>query len=136
MKGKQRKGEKGFTIVELIIGAMIMLMVSVAIWNIYMVSINYMTRAREVRIATDDMQDVMEKLHSVPFSGLAAYFPHDINVPEGIVGGFTLTNESIVVRYPAGTNNDPLAIEVEIDWTDINGNVQTRIFRTMRTSSI
>ncbi|RKY42972.1 MAG: hypothetical protein DRP85_01200 [Candidatus Makaraimicrobium thalassicum] len=124
---------KAFTLTELLLGAFVLLVVVLALWGIYGNSLNYVSRAKEVRIATDDLQDVMEKMQCVAFSDIKTLFPDGAAVNPAVIGGFVLNNESIVVRY---TGADPLEIEVEISWTDNRGDPRSKVFRTIRTGSI
>jgi type II secretory pathway pseudopilin PulG len=130
------KKDKGFSLIELVVGVFILIVIILVLWEIYSTSVNYIIMAKELRIASDDLQDVMERIQSVNFSGITTSFPDGATVGQDMVGGFDLDNESIVVRYPQGTGVDPLQIEVEIDWTDKKGRPHSKIFRTVRTGNV
>jgi len=133
---KKKTINNGFTLVEMLIGICVLILVVLSLWGAYQNSIKYFIKAREIRIATDDLQDVMEKLHSVDFSGITGLFPDGSAVPGDLIGGLSLQGETIVVRYPGGSGTDPLVIEVEITWTGYYGESNNKVFRTVRTSSV
>jgi hypothetical protein len=108
----------------------------VAIWGILITSLNYIALAREEVIAVDDLKDVMEMLGNVPFVELTDVFPDGGSVDPDLIGGFLLDNEVIVVRYPQGTDIDPLEIEVELTWTGSTGASRAHIFKTVKTRYI
>jgi hypothetical protein len=131
-----RKKNKGFSLIELMAGAFVLVVIILVLWEIYSTSVNYIIMAKELRIATDDLQDVMERMQAINFSNITTLFPDGASVNQDMVGGFDLDNESIVVRYPQGAGMDPLQIEVEINWTGKRGNPRSKIFRTVRTGNV
>ena len=122
------------TLIEVVIGTAILVTVIVVVWNIYVTSIGAVSAARELRVITDDAQDILEKIQSVSFRNIVTEFPGGSVVDGDLIGGFTLTDEFIRVTYPQGESSDPLEVQIEIGWRSYNNREKSEIFKTMRSS--
>ncbi len=129
-------GKRGFTLAEVMVVSLVIMISVVALWRVYMVSLDLIIKAKELRVAADDLKDVFEKIRSVAFSDILDVFPDGGSVSPSVVGGFLLSDESIVVSYPDGTDANPLTIKVTITWTGKDGRVYTRSFYTMRAKEL
>jgi len=131
------KYKRGLTLVEVMVAAVFIIIAIIALLGVFTVSLNYISRARELHVATDDLKDVLEKIKSTAFVDITTVFPDDTAVPESVVGTFQLDDEVIIVNYPDGTADDPLEIEVTITWTGrAGGQTYSHTFKTLRTSML
>jgi len=130
------KKRKTLTLVELMMASMILIIVVLALAGVYISSLHLTIQAKETNIAVDDVKDVIEKIKNVNFPDIPTVFPDGVSVPESMVGGYLLDNENIVVRYPNGTDVDPLEIEVEITWDGKDKRNYAYIFKTIRTRNL
>ena len=135
---KMVKKKNAFSLLETVIVAGILVIVAVAVMGIFITSLNCMTQAKEISIATEDLKDVLEKIKSTPFAQLTdpSKFPDGANVGLNVIGGFLLSDENIVVSYPQGANADPLEIQVAITWTGKDKRSYSKTFNTIRTSRL
>jgi Tfp pilus assembly protein PilV len=84
--------------------------------------------------ALDDLKDMMERIKATPFAQLTATFPTGVaGAYNGIVGGYTLSNQQITVTHQPSANADPRELVVQVTWTNRNRNYQ-RSLSTMRAS--
>ena len=124
------------TLIEVMIVAMIMIVAVVALWAVYVSSLDLTMQAKELNIAADDAKDVIEEIKNVNFANLTTVFTNGSAVDEATVGGFLLTDESIIVSYPDGTSADPLSIQVSISWTGKDTRPHNQVFKTLRTRGL
>jgi len=117
------KKNSGFTLLELMIGACVLILGLVALISAYIGCFALNESARNLTIATNHAQCLMEKIR-------------DYNIPSNITqedwttwaatdlpdggGCNTLNNETINVTYPSGTGANPLEILVTVNWTEKN----------------
>lgn len=92
--------------------------------------------SEQTLIALNDLQDVMERVRSAPFTQLAATFPNGVaGGYDPIVGGYTLPNEQIIVTHVPSTAADPRELVVEVNWT-VKNRIYRRQLSTVRTSEL
>ena len=127
---------KGFTLIELVISSSLLLVVVLTLWGVYGSAINNIRAAKELRVVSDHLQAVVEKIHLIGFSNITKTFPHDNAINLALVGGADVDNETIKVKYPLGVDQDPLAIEVEISWTDFRGDNRSETIKTYNTGRL
>jgi len=125
--------KKGMTLVEVMVVAVCILVSIIALLSVFTMSLNFIVKAKELTIATDDLKDVLEKIRCTPFQDLAMVFPDGSSVNASAIGGFLLEDEDIVINYTNGETSDPLEIEVIVTWTSKNGTIFSRTFKTLRT---
>lgn len=130
------KSYKSMTLIEVMAVALILSVAIVGLWQLFAGSLGLSIQAKEINIMTDDAKDVIEKIRSVNFANLTTTFGNNTAVGPSVVGGFLLTNESIVIRYPNGTDIDPLHIEVDVSWTGKDKRDYLRTFKTIRTRGL
>jgi len=125
--------KRGFTLVEAMVAAVILLIVGLALLQVLILSLNYSQQAREYTVIADDLRDVFEEIRSVSFANLPVLYPHNSSIPAAVVGGFQLENEAITISYPAGTGADPLEIQVTVTWKSKRGTTRSYTMKTLRT---
>jgi len=130
------KSRKGMTFIEVMVVALILMVAIVSLWKLFSSSLSLTIQAKEINIMTDDVKDVIEKIKNVNFANITTVFGNGTAVNASVVGGFLLDNESVVVRYPDGTNIDPLTIEVEVSWTGRDRRSYNQTFKTIRTRGL
>lgn len=128
--------KKGVTLVELMITTVVLVVAIVAMVHVFMFGLRMIAIAREINIATDDAKDVLEIIKATAFTDITTAFPDEQMVDADIIGGFSLRDESIVVRYLQGAGDDPLEIEVVVTWTREDKRTAFQSFRTIRTSTL
>ncbi|MFA5411575.1 MAG: hypothetical protein WC321_06965 [Candidatus Omnitrophota bacterium] len=147
MRPVRKKVNQGFTFLELMVTAFIVIVACLALLEVYGHSINLVLQAREIAIATDDLKDVMEALSNTAFSNLPIDFPSGVlSNPAAKIGALLLSNEQIQLSYfdlggnPVVINPlnipDPLLIEVCVSWTSRAGRNYNQVLRTVRTRVI
>jgi type II secretory pathway pseudopilin PulG len=142
------KSKKGFTLIEVMVTALLTTTAVAALLMVYINALNLIIQAKEMGIAYDDAKDVLEKMKSTAFNDIprVGNFPDNTLVPASLVGGFSLPNEQIMVALKRAdgtdlnvtTSNipDPLLIEVTVSWRGKDGRNYSRIFQTIRTGGI
>jgi prepilin-type N-terminal cleavage/methylation domain-containing protein len=130
------KSSNGMTLIEVMAVALILSVAVVGLWTLFSSSLDLTIQAKEINIMTDDAKDVIEKIKNVNFANLTTVFGNNSAVSPTVVGGFLLTNESIIVRYPDGTDIDPLSIEADVRWTGKDKRDYLRTFKTIRTRGL
>jgi len=134
----KKKNPQGFTLVELLLVIVILVIAGVAILQSFIVDAYFSSINKGRTAAMTDLSNMMEAIISTPFNNIPARFPNGtINGPGGnpyanIVGGYTLKNEDITVRY-VNPANDPLEITVTLNWRDGKGRTQTTALVTKQT---
>lgn len=129
---------KGFTLTELLVVTLI-LSLAIATTLACFSQVLYLTEvARDTTVCVSDIRDMIEEIWSTPFDFITSNFPDSVldgptgNRYENIVGGYTLSNEQVVVNY-VDENADPLEIMITANWTDMRSrsrSIQLSTFRT------
>ncbi|MBU4589878.1 MAG: prepilin-type N-terminal cleavage/methylation domain-containing protein [Candidatus Omnitrophica bacterium] len=124
------KKNTGFTLLELMIGAAVLILALVGLIAAYIGCFALNEKARNLTVATNDAQCVMEEIRDrntafnitqEDWSAWAATDP-----PDG-GGCSTLDNETITVTYPSGTGARPLEIIITVSWTEKGRQRNTQI---------
>jgi prepilin-type N-terminal cleavage/methylation domain-containing protein len=143
-----QKVNKGFTLIEVMVTALITSTAVAALLMVYINALNLIIQAKEMAIACDDVKDVLEKMKSTAFTDIpkVGNFPDNGLVAASVVGGFSLNNEQIRValKRADGTEAnviisnipDPMLIEVTVSWRGKDGRNYARVFQTIRTGGI
>ena len=131
-------GKTGLTLTELMVAALVASL-AIGATIICFSQVFYLTEvAKDTSVAVSDIRDMMEKVWCTPFDFLLSSFPDgNIDGPPGndyrvVVGGYTLSQEQIVVEY-ADTAADPLEMKISASWVDVrnrNRTIQLSTFRT------
>lgn len=140
MSDRTRGRERGATFVELLVAAVIFIVAILGIAGAYLSAQQLSDEARATITAMHDLQDMLERVHATPFNTIVTDFPADaVDGGAGqpyaaIVGGYTLSNEQIVVQYPT-IAMDRLELIVTLTWVQRN---RTRAISlsTMRASNV
>ena len=123
---KNAQARRGMTLVELMIGVMIILVAVLALWRVYTAAVQLTILAREVSVVTDDVEGVMEKIKNLAFTDITTIFPDTQEIDPDLIGGYGLDDtglagrESIRVYYD-DVDDDPLKIMVRAQWTSQDG---------------
>ncbi|HEY2335391.1 MAG TPA: hypothetical protein VGH58_10340 [Solirubrobacterales bacterium] len=94
-----RRGEAGFTIIEVLVAALILTLSSAALFGILAAATRNGARAKSTQVALDRAQQEMEKLHSLSYSELALTVTpppsgNPVNPNHRVIGGsFALQRE-------------------------------------------
>lgn len=131
---------KSVTLVELMIAVVIILIAMVSLVSAFTASFSLAAQAQELSIATDDLEDTLEYIRTLPFSDITDPSDGGFNdggtVNQTVIGGFLLENEVITVSYPQGVSVDPLAIQLVVTWNGRYGRNSSLTFRTARASGL
>lgn len=127
----------GFTLLELMIGTAVLIIALVGLIAAYMGCFALNESARNLTIATNHAQCVMEEIRdrnvtsNITKEDWTAWAAAD---PPGGGGCNTLDTEIVQVTYPLGTTINPLEILVTISWSDRDRikNIQTVTLLTER----
>lgn len=119
--GTNKKFERGFTLLELMIGAAVLIIALVTLIAAYVGCFTLNESARNLTIAINDGQSVMEEIRdrnntfNITQEDWTNWASQD---PPNGGGCNSLDNESIIVTYPSGTGASPLEILVTVNWTE------------------
>ncbi|MEQ8764976.1 MAG: prepilin-type N-terminal cleavage/methylation domain-containing protein [Planctomycetota bacterium] len=142
--GKRRRGESGFTLLEVMLAAM-MLTVGAVIAFPTLVSLMRLSRlSNEVNIAMFDLEEAIEDMHSIPFQDIDdVYFPG-----QGVLSAshptetVTLSEfqdrhlqEQVVTMTFTWVNDELMSIRASCTWSSISNGAVTRELETSRGSS-
>lgn len=116
----EKRGMRGFTLVEVVIAAAIFAVAAVALMAGFLSGLMLVESGRTMATAAADARTVLEEMRRQSGSGLAAVT--QVNWPTWArdTGGLTsLENERVSVSYrnPAA---DPLEATVTVNWTERN----------------
>jgi prepilin-type N-terminal cleavage/methylation domain-containing protein len=128
----RKRARSGFTLVEVMIVAALILIAVLGLWQSFTGALKLSVTARELTTAIDDARDMIVRLQTTSFGSLPALYPDGASVNPSDVGGFTLTNEQIVITYSGGTSGDVLNIVVTVSWTGVDGHNRSEEFMCMR----
>lgn len=122
--------KSGFTLLELMIGAAVLILALVGLIAAYIGCFSLNESARNLTIATNHAQCVMEEIRdrNLTFNIIQQNWTTwaALNPPSG--GGCnSLDNEIITVNYPSGTSANPLQILVTVNWTEKSRQKSTQL---------
>jgi prepilin-type N-terminal cleavage/methylation domain-containing protein len=112
---------KGFSLVELIAAAAVLVISGLGTLAAYLGSQQLIEHGVAMMRAADDLEDIVERIEDTAFETVMASFPDgeadggDANDYEALVGGYVLQDEEIVVTYPS-VQNGRLEIMATINW--------------------
>lgn len=117
----QNKNKSGFTLLELTIGAAVLIIALVGLISAFTGCFALNEGSRNLTIATNHGQSIMEEIRdrnlisNITQEDWTSWAQTD--PPDG--GGCnTLEGETVQVSYPSGTGADPLEILVMVSWTE------------------
>jgi len=128
--GKRRRKARGFTLLELTIAMVVVLIAVLATASTHVSALNLSRTSRDTEQVTSDLASAMEEVLLHPASQITTLYPAGQPVPR--FTGLHYTDESIVVSYPGlagGVVPDPLVIRLTATWTG-----KTGFQRTLRLS--
>ncbi len=134
--GKLRD-ETGLTLVEALVAIAILAFAVTGIIQFYLSSVAVSEINQEETMALSHLVNMAEAVKCTPFSNITSDFPDGVadgtgNSYAGIVGGYGLTEECIVVSYD-DPDSDPLEIIISASWQDKRGRSRIRHLVTKRT---
>ncbi len=132
-----RSRRAGFTLVELMIAIIVLLVAVLATFTSQFRSRELLQTSRETGIAMADLQSAMEQIllrpvDQIPIAGSL----YEDDQPIAAFTNLHLANEVITADYPGyagGAVPDPLQIALTITWTDPRGRPRTKSLRSMKT---
>jgi len=112
---------KGFTLMELMIAAAILILALVGLLGVFIGSFGLVESAENLTIAVNHAQSVVEQMRDYNIPALVTSQNWttwaQADYPSG--GGCnTLQSESIQATYPSGTSADPLEIMITVNWSE------------------
>ena len=125
-RNRRMSARAGFTLVELVMSAGVLLVVSLAGYSAQVRSNSLLDSSRTRAIAIADLESCMEDLLTSSATLIPATFPAGASIPA--YEDLHLTNERITPTYPGltGTNvPDPLQIVLIATWTTSSGHDQS-----------
>ena len=130
-------GEKGVSLIEVLITTLIIVGTLVGVLQAYIYSVYLSQLNRDMTIALDDANDMMESIRSTEFANLLTDYPDGLadgpagNSYASLAGGYLLSGETITVTY-TDTGAVPLEILVSVSWGDMKMVSRTLALTTMR----
>ena len=119
---KEQKFLTGFTLMELVVASAILVVALVGLIAVFVGSFTLSEGARNLTIATNDAQTVMEEIRDYNIPSLITAEDWTVwaqaDISQGGGGCNSLNNESIQVTYPSGQSANPLEIMVTVNWTE------------------
>ena len=125
-----RSREQGFTLIEVVVAAMLITTASLVAFPTVLSFFDLSKTAKELNIATHDLQAATEDILATPFSQITSTYTDGQPIPK--YRGLHLNQEVILISY-ADPLADPLEVTLEVQWLNFRGrlqNSQTRILRT------
>ncbi len=116
---------KGFSLLELMIGVGILVVAVAGILAFYVACFNLTEGSRSLTVAMHDATKLMERIRVTNFSDIQTTDWAAWMVSEG--GFDTLPNESIGVAF---ANSDPIQIDITVSWTD-KGRIKTKTLTSL-----
>ena len=136
--GERVSHHAGLSFIEIVLALFLFVLTGSGILSSYLSCHHLSEHATNTMRAVSDLDDMMERIRATPFNTLQTNFPSGVanglgNSYVGIVGGYTLDGEQIVVTYPSQTLVR-LEILVTVNWTQ-RGRARTTQLSTVRTTS-
>lgn len=137
-----RRHRLGFTLVEVVLAFAVLLVAGVWLLGSYRYALTLSEVSEQTTEAISDLKGMMERISNTPFNSLATDFPSGAvngvvgGTAEkygGIIGGYSLPSEQVVVTHLPTTTADPRELTVQVRWTS-GGRSYQKSFSTMRTS--
>jgi Tfp pilus assembly protein PilE len=108
----RRRGEAGFTIIEVLVAALLLTLASAAIFGALAAATRNGARAKATQVALDRAQQEMEKLHSVSFEDLALeHAPAASSNP--LSPNHRVVNGSFALQREPASEYAPMVVNVE-----------------------
>ena len=131
----------GLTLIELLATSVVIVFASTGLLIAYQSTFHLNEVSQQASAAVDDLNDMMERIKTTPFTLLQTNFPNGVaNGTAGtpreytnIIGGYTLRDEQITVTHSPNTAADPRELIVQITWTN-RGRTYQRSLSTIRSS--
>jgi len=137
MHTRQRKRTGGFTLVEMMIASMVLVVAVLATFGSQLKARDLLDTARETQVATAELQAAMERILLLQIDRIPG--PASLYADGQPIAAFenrNLDGERIVADYPGyagGTVPDPLPIVLTITWNDPRDRLRTLTLRSMKT---
>lgn len=134
---KRLHSKRGLSLVELVIALFVFVIASAGVLSSYLSSSQLIQDATNQMRAVEDLGDLMEQIQATPYDDLLATFPTGVvdgggTDYDGLVGGYTLQDQQIVVTYPSQTTGR-MEVLVTVSWGFL-GRAYTKSLSTVRTS--
>lgn len=104
-ESRRMKAETGFTLIEVMIAVVVLLIGMLGVMGMQYYSITGNTASRELRIATNLSQELVERIKSTPYANIASGADPDVpGIGTAISGGVAFTRTSWVAPDCASLN--------------------------------
>ena len=128
---KLLKQEHGFTLIEVLVAQVILIIGTLALWSVFVAGLRYNSESENRTVATNIAQYIMEEtienliatnFENVAGTGEVAFESEPQELPfwtlssMGVSWIVSLSNGVYEVSYPDGVDADPLGILVTISW--------------------
>lgn len=137
MRRRTRRGDAGFTLVELMIAIVVLLVAVLGTFAAQFRSRELLQTSRETAIAMADLQAAMEQVLLRPVDQIpVASSAYADGQPIAAYTDLHLSGQRIVADYPGyagGAIPDPLPIVLTMTWNDPRGRPRTETLRSMKT---
>jgi len=110
---------KGFTLVELLIAAMVLVVAICGILATYVTCFETVVTSQNLRTAIDVAQSKIDQIRNAPFGVICTFNIGPNNVFTANVGGVTYVGRIYVDNCP----NDPVTVTVSVCWRQKGGRV-------------
>lgn len=116
--------KSGFTLAELTIAAIILILALGGLLTSFTGNFGLIDSGRSLTVAMNHARCVMEEIRDVNIPDLVTlrdwtgWAQRPITDPNGGGGCNTLSNESVQVSFPSGTQAEPLQVLVTVNWTE------------------
>ena len=124
----------GFTLIEIMLAASVMLIAVMAAFSSQVSSVNLLRASRESNTAMADLQTAMEEVLVRTIDNMPVVHPPGQAIPA--YTNLNLTNQTITPSYPTyagvGPVPDPLEIILTMTWQDWRGRPMTAQLATVK----
>ncbi len=130
---RKRRGEKGFTLVELMIALGILALIMASLLAVFDAILQMSRASSNLMVATLDAQMVMEDVSKIDYEDLLAYNEPTLdNIRDEVVAVEVTTEAGAIIIGPIP---EIVRIVVEVTWTERGAPVKTRL-TTLRTRGL
>ena len=127
---KKESKARGFSLVELMVAMAVFIVMAMAVGGLLLAVSDTADNDEELRIASMDLQTVMETINGTPFDSIVTTYPDGLMVPAYY--DLNLSSEILTVSYADPAATSPLQIVLQVSWTGQKGVQKTRTLNGLR----
>lgn len=129
MMFRKRKGEKGFSLIEVLVTIGILAIILLSLISVFIYGFNLLSRTKQVTLATQTAQEAVEFIRNKTFDEveILTSFPSEIDIPDYLYNG----QGSLSIEDGPGDDIRKLTVSITWDYrgTQIRKSVVTYITR-------